>query len=248
MRLRAYLIKGLASFIKWRQSRIQPLKQNWMTNCLEALHQSNEHDPHDHLVHFYLALTHAFCRQVAQALAEVRMALRLRGEHLPSLLLLSLLLSTSAASPSSQNSSTSEDEEESHVNQCQGALSLVEATLEEYPTNFDLLYIKTLLEERCFGGEVALVTAKHMLALWKQLYEDSSSSGGANVASESNPNNVSHSYSNYDTRSVALSAISAQHISNDANERESIQKTWIDNFMAIIGTLSISQVQFTPSR
>ena len=248
MRLRAYLIKGLASFIKWRQSRIQPLKQNWMTNCLEALHQSNEHDPHDHLVHFYLALTHAFCRQVAQALAEVRMALRLRGEHLPSLLLLSLLLSTSAASPSSQNSSTSEDEEESHVNQCQGALSLVEATLEEYPTNFDLLYIKTLLEERCFGGEVALVTAKHMLALWKQLYEDSSSSGGANVASESNPNNVSHSYSNYDTRSVALSAISAQHISNDANERESIQKTLIDNFMAIIGTLSISQVQFTPSR
>jgi hypothetical protein len=95
------------------------------------------------------------------------MALRLRGEHLPSLLLLSLLLSTSAASPSSQISSSSaangDDEEESHVNQCQGALSLAEATLEEYPNNFDLLYIKTLLEERCFGGEVALGTAKHMV-------------------------------------------------------------------------------------
>lgn len=55
--------------------------------------------------------------------------------------------------------------------------------------------------------------------MWKQLYEDSSSGGP--VASESNPNNVSHSYSNYDTRSLAMSAISAQHISNDANERES---------------------------
>jgi hypothetical protein len=138
-----------------------------MTECLKSLRESADHDPHDHLVHFYLALTHSFCRQVTQALTEVRMALRLRGEHLPSLLLLSLLLSTSAASPSSQISSSSaangDDEEESHVNQCQGALSLAEATLEEYPNNFDLLYIKTLLEERCFGGEVALGTAKHMV-------------------------------------------------------------------------------------
>lgn len=216
-------MKGIASFIKWRQSRIQPLKQNWMTICLKSLSDATKHDANDHLVHFYLALTHAFCRQVTQALTEVRMALRLRGEHLPSLLLLSLLLSTPAASPSSQIASSSmpsiDDEEESHVNQCQGALSLAEATLEEYPNNFDLLYIKTLLEERCFGGEVALVSAKHMLAMWKQLYEDSSSAG-ANVMSENNPNNVSHSYSNYDTRSLAMSAISAQHIS-EANERES---------------------------
>ena len=44
-----------------------------------------------------------------------------------------------------------------------------------------------------------------------------------NVASENNPK-VSHSYSSYDTRS----AISAQHISNDANERKSILKTLIN--------------------
>lgn len=218
---RAYLIKGVASFIKWRKSRIQPLKQNWMTDCLESLRQAADHDPNDHLVHFYLALTYAFCRQVAQALVEARMALRLRGEHLPSLMLLSLLLSTSVASPSSHvGSPSTEDEEESHVNQCQGALSLVEATLEEYPNNFDFLYIKTLLEERCFGGEIALVTAKHMLALWRQLYEDSSLER-TGVTGENNPNSFSHSFSNYDTRSVALSAISAQHVSNDANERES---------------------------
>lgn len=213
------MLKAVASFIKWRKCKIQPMKQSCMASCLDSLRLSVEHDPHDHLVHFYLALTHAFCRQVSQALAEVRTALRLRGEHLPSLLLLSLLLSTSAASPSSHTIS-SDNEEESQVNQCQAALSLVEATLEEFPNNFDFLYIKSLLEERCFGGEVALVTAKHMLALWRQLYEDSSTERNTNFG-ENNPSNMNHSYSNYDTRSVAQSTISVQHVSNDANDRES---------------------------
>lgn len=212
-------MKAIASFIKWRKSRIQPMKQQAMTSCLDSLRLSVEHDPNDHLVHFYLALTHAFCRQIAQALVEVRLALRLRGEHLPSLLLLSLLLSTSVACPSS-NLGASEDEEESQVNQCQAALSLVEATLEEFPNNFDFLYIKSLLEERCFGGEVALTTAKHMLAVWRQMYEDSTAERHANLT-ENNPSYISHSFSNYDTRSVAHSAISVQHASNDANDRES---------------------------
>ena len=193
-----------------------------MTRCLENLQLAAEHDFNDHMVHFYLALTYSFCRQVPKALEEVRTSLRLRGEHLPSLLLLSLLMSTSAASPSAGTPlsvNESRDEEESDVHQCQEALSLLDATLEEYPENFDLLYVKTLLEERCYGGEVALVSAKQMLALWKLLYDDVPSLVAS--ASESNPNNVSHSFSNYDNRSVALSAISAQHLSNDANERES---------------------------
>lgn len=88
----------MASFIKWRQSRIQSLKQDWMTRCMDALRVSVEHDPHDHLVHFYLGLTYALCRQIGQALSQVRTALRLRCEHLPSLLLLALLLSTTTSS------------------------------------------------------------------------------------------------------------------------------------------------------
>ena len=207
--------------MKWRHSRIQPLKQNWMTQCLENLKLAAEQDFNDHLVHFYLALTYALCRQVQQALVEVRTSLRLRGEHLPSLLLLSLLMSTSAASPSAATPCSfieSHEEEESTVNQCQEALFLLDATLEEYPENFDLLYVKTLLEERCYGGEVALISAKHMLALWKLLYDDVPS---VTTASENNPNNISNSFSNYDNRSVALSAISAQHVSNEANDRES---------------------------
>ncbi len=83
------------------------------------------------------------------------------------------------------------------------------------------------------GGETALGTAKHMLALWKSLYEESSSTASASESAVNHPASVyntigpggpgahlSQSYSTYDTRSIALSAISAQHISNDPNERE----------------------------
>lgn len=109
-----------------------------------------------------------------------------------------------------------EEDDDTCANQCLAALSLVEATLEEYPHNFDLLYVKTLLEERCHGGEAALVTAKHMLALWKLMYEDVSQPG--TVRSESYVNTLAHSYSTYDARSVA---VSAQYAGNDLNELES---------------------------
>ncbi len=82
------------------------------------------------------------------------------------------------------------------------------------------------------GGETALGTAKHMLALWKSLYEESSSTASASESAVNHPASVYNTigpggpsghlsrYSTYDTRSIALSAISAQHISNDPNERE----------------------------
>jgi len=203
---RCYLFKGLACFIKWRHSKIPPMKQSWMEQCMEALGHAVEHDPNDHLVHFYLALTHALCRQVNQALAEVQTALRSRSEHLPSLILLALLLSTSAASPAVETECSSSEEHH-------GSLLLIEATLEEYPHNFDLLYVKALLEEQFHGGETALVTAKEMLALWKHLYEDTSP--GDTNASGINKNNL-------DARSLALSGAGSAHpLSNDMADRES---------------------------
>lgn len=211
---RCYLLKAIACFIKSRQNRIQPLKQSWMAKCMESLRDSSELDPGDHLVHFYLSLAYASRRQVHQALAEVRTALRLRGEHLPSLLLLSLLLSTWAASSSASTCSDDDAKTSGH----QGALALIEATLEEYPQNFDLLYAKTLLEERCHGGETALVTAKHMLALWKSYYDDSSSGFSNDITITNNTFT-----NNYDTRSIALSAVSAPYAMNDLNERESMR-------------------------
>ena len=197
----------MACFIKWRQSRIRPLKQNWMEQCLESLRAATEHDPNDHLVHFYLSLTYALCRKIDQALLEVRIALRMHGEHLPSIVLLALLLST----PHACSSLSTDEESCSNSNECQGSLFLIEATLEEYPHNFDLLYVKALLEEKCHGGEVALATAKEMLALWKLLYEDSSNDNSVNLTLNQ---------SGFETRSLAISAKSTQPLSNEITERE----------------------------
>lgn len=51
------------------------------------------------------------------------------------------------------------------------ALEVVENALEEYPDCLNLLYVKAHLELLEKGGEVALITAKQMLELWKTLYE-----------------------------------------------------------------------------
>lgn len=219
---RCLLFKGLACFIKWRQNRIRPTKQNWMEQCLEALKGALERDANDHLVHFYLALTYALCRQIGQALVEVQTALRLRAEHLPSLILLALLLSTPAASPSCSSGAGGSDDGDPlsannlETSECHRALALVEATLDEYPQNFDLLYIKSLMEEQCYGGEAALASAKHMLALWKQLYEDATCGGG--VAEANTTAAINHS--SVDCKSAALSTASAQPLSNEMADRD----------------------------
>lgn len=67
-------------------------------------------------------------------MSHVKVALNLRPEHVPSLHLLVLLLSAQK--------------------QNQEALQLVEAALEEYPDNLNLLYVKAHLEQNCSGGEV----------------------------------------------------------------------------------------------
>ncbi|PNF24650.1 hypothetical protein B7P43_G18222 [Cryptotermes secundus] len=85
-------------------------------------------------------------------MSHVKMALNLRAEHVPSLHLLILLLSA----------------QKQHAE----ALQLVEAALEEYPDNLNLLYVKAHIELQSQGGESALFTAKRMLALWKTLYEE----------------------------------------------------------------------------
>lgn len=44
--------------------------------------------------------------------------------------------------------------------------------MNEYPEHLQLLYVKASLEEEVLGGDVALLTARHMLALWNTLYKD----------------------------------------------------------------------------
>ncbi|GLH01190.1 Tetratricopeptide repeat protein 7B [Gryllus bimaculatus] len=137
--------------------------------CYEHLNQQS--DPNDHLSEYYLALQYAQGSQIPEAMCHVKMALNLRPEHVPSLHLLILLLSA----------------QKQHVE----ALQLTDAALEEYPDNLNLLYVKAHLELQSQGGELALLTAKHMLALWKTLYED-----------QTNGELGDHSEKRSDTRSV----------------------------------------------
>ena len=50
-------------------------------------------DTGDHLIEFYIALHYAYNRQLVEAIHHVKLALHLRAEHPPSILLLILLLS-----------------------------------------------------------------------------------------------------------------------------------------------------------
>lgn len=91
-------------------------------------------------------------RQMTEAMTHVKIALSLRAEHIPSLHLLALLLTAQK--------------------QYSEAFRLIESILEEYPDNLNILYVKANLELVSLGGEEALFTIKHMLCLWKSLYED----------------------------------------------------------------------------
>lgn len=135
-------------------------------------YRAQQCDPNDHLAEYYLAHEYAINRQINDAMIHVKIALNLRAEHIPSLHLLILLLSAHK--------------------QYSEALHLINSVLEEYPDNLNFLYVKAHLELRSSGGEQALFTIRHMLLLWKNLYED-----------QTNVNcNEQHSEKRSETRSV----------------------------------------------
>lgn len=76
----------------------------------------------------------------------------MRPEHAPSLQLLVLLLTAQK--------------------QHDEAAQLLDVALDEYPDDLNLMYVKAHLELFRQGGEVALITAKRMLAVWKVIYEE----------------------------------------------------------------------------
>lgn len=121
-----------------------------------------ESDKSDHLAQYYLALHHASSFRLHTAVKYAKTALVLRQEHAPSLQLLVLLLTALK----------NHDE----------ASKLLEAALEEYPDDLNLLYVKAHLQLNCQGGEVALNTAKYMLTVWKTLYEDQTVSDAADAS------------------------------------------------------------------
>ncbi|XP_023226357.1 tetratricopeptide repeat protein 7B-like [Centruroides sculpturatus] len=148
---RCHLFVGVGLELMSEQVRPQTHRQQLRSKAFDAFLKAQAADPNDHLPEFYLALHYAHARQLPEAILHAKSALYLRGEHVHSLHLLVLLLSAQK--------------------QYWEALQLVEAALEEYPDNFNLMYTKAHLELHCVGGEVALLTSKQMLQQWKTLYE-----------------------------------------------------------------------------
>ncbi|XP_054001797.1 tetratricopeptide repeat protein 7B [Hylaeus anthracinus] len=172
MQSRCHLYIGIGHSIL-SANTIVKLDKNYHTKtALECFQKAQQCDPNDHLAEYYLAHEYAINRQINDAMIHVKIALNLRAEHIPSLHLLVLLLSAHK--------------------QYSEALRLINSVLEEYPDNLNFLYVKAHLELRSIGGEQALFTIRHMLLLWKNLYED-----------QTNANcNEQHSEKRSETRSV----------------------------------------------
>ncbi|OAD59814.1 Tetratricopeptide repeat protein 7B [Eufriesea mexicana] len=172
MQSRCHLYIGIGHSILAANTIVKMDKTYHTKTALECFQKAQQCDPNDHLAEYYLAHEYAINRQINEAMIHVKIALNLRAEHIPSLHLLVLLLSAHK--------------------QYSEALHLINSVLEEYPDNLNFLYVKAHLELRSIGGEQALFTIRHMLLLWKNLYED-----------QTNANcNEQHSEKRSETRSV----------------------------------------------
>ncbi|XP_011309918.1 tetratricopeptide repeat protein 7B [Fopius arisanus] len=149
---RCHLYIGIGHSITSANTAIKQDKVHHTTLALEYFHKAQQCDPNDHLAEYYLAHEYAINRQINEAMVHVKISLNLRAEHIPSLHLLTLLLSAHK--------------------QYADALHLIDSVLEEYPDNLNFLYVKANLELHSLGGEEALFTIKHMLHMWRTLYED----------------------------------------------------------------------------
>lgn len=149
---RCQMLLGLGHLMKVETVYQKSDRQELLRKAHEAFSRAQQIDPGDHLAEYHLALCYAHARKIPEAILRIKAALHLRNEHINSLQLLVLLLSAQK--------------------QYDEALQLIDAALEEFPDNLNLMYTKAHLEEHCCGGEVALLTSKHMLQIWRSMYED----------------------------------------------------------------------------
>ncbi|XP_071440468.1 tetratricopeptide repeat protein 7B [Hetaerina americana] len=170
---RCHLHLGVGLHLLAQASQLKRERRVLASQAIDCFRRAEQSDAGDHLPQHYLALCLATfggvvdgasrCTNLMEAGQRVRLALSLRAEHHASLQLLALLLSAEGA----------HDE----------ALELVNASLEKYPSSLNLLYVRAALEAFTGRHEVAIMTAKEMLLLWRTLYkdetQDSNNSGGA---------------------------------------------------------------------
>lgn len=119
--------------------------------AFKSLLQARLTDPDYPQAEYLLGLHYANVHQIDAAMTCVKRALYLAPDFFPGIQLLIILL-------------TAQKKHEE-------ALDLVELTLEEYPNNLNLLYLKVYLEDYLEGPQKALYTAGEMLKQWKLMYE-----------------------------------------------------------------------------
>ncbi|XP_066248655.1 tetratricopeptide repeat protein 7B isoform X2 [Euwallacea similis] len=148
---RCHLYTGIGYYLKSENSLLKKEQDSFRCKSIDNIRSAVELEPNDHLARYFLGLQLAITGHLAEAQNHIRVGLDLQPEHSSTLHLLALILTAER--------------------QYKMALSIVENALDEYPDCLNLLYLKAHLELHEKGGEVALVTAKQMLELWKNLYE-----------------------------------------------------------------------------
>ncbi|GLV31859.1 Tetratricopeptide repeat domain 7 [Carabus blaptoides fortunei] len=199
---RCWLYVGIGYQLMANGTHLKQDKGHYSIQALEAFQKAIQLEPNDHLCSYYLGLQLALCGHVPEALTHVRTALALRPESSATLQLLALLLSASR--------------------QHTEALQLVSAALQEYPDCLNLLYVRAHLELHEDSGDTALATAKHMLVLWKNLYEGQTMSDVPECDRKSDTRSVFQFYtsemSDKDSSSLQAHSIAASKVEHALSE------------------------------
>ncbi|KAK2192924.1 hypothetical protein NP493_20g07035 [Ridgeia piscesae] len=197
---KSYVLHGVGFCLKAEDTHLETSRREFHSQALEFFLKAVSLDGSDHLSLFYVALLLALLRQIPEALKYVKKALGLRSDHLQSLQLLALLLTATKSYTQ--------------------AYDLILTAIAEYPDHFSLLFIRSKLEQELQGVEPALQTCRHMLQMWKSLFEptlDNEQRGtGLIDKALSNPYSLLHlqfgELSDRDSSSVRAESVAASRI------------------------------------
>lgn len=156
LKSKAALIVGVAHSVIFDTGKdaIQKNNSEHLDSAVNYLKIAIKCNPNDHLPLMHLSLLMASQRLIKQAFQYAQAALRLNPIHLPTIKLVVLILSS--------------------LKQYTDALEVVDAALQEYPDHLILLYIKCHLTELVISRAAAMVIARHMLFVWKNISSDES--------------------------------------------------------------------------
>lgn len=185
---RCYLLASImhAHIYEREPESIKKFKLENMRASLRFLDLATESNPNDHLIYFHKALHQVKQRTYPVAIDNLRKALKLKPNHIPTMQLLILSLSA--------------------MKFYKEALLLCESTLHEHEDNLLLLYIKCNLEQSLVeskGYKTALNTAQYMLRCLRRV----------NSVND-NHNNTNKTHSSTTTISAATQSLQHQQQNN----------------------------------